>query len=448
MNSRPNVPVCFRKVACGFAALLTQVAIAQDTTSNSSAAAASTSVGWAQWRGPTGDGVVPVQEVAPGWDQKTNVKWRMPLAQPGNGSPIVAAGRVFVTMREDDEGKGRSLYCFDRESGRKLWVATVTIDRAMPTHETNPHCSTTPASDGRRVVVWHASAGMCCYDLEGKQLWRRDLGEFRHQWGHGTSPVLYGDNVILNSGPGEHSFVASFRLVDGTTAWRTDEPSLLTAEQIAKKRLAGSWCTPLLHRVGDRDLVLCGQPTRVVAYDAKDGSIVWWCDGISSKNGDLTYSSPTVAGDVCVIQGGYQGPSIGVRMDGSGNVTESHRVWRRDDVMSNCASGVFAGGAVFLPEMGGFVQCIDPKSGATKWRARVGRGNSWGSILKLGGRLYMMNQAGATHVFEPNSERLVMLASNELNEKTNSTPAISDGEIFLRTHEHLYCIARPPVEAK
>lgn len=396
---------------------------------------------WPQWRGPTGDGQVPAQAMPRVWDNEANVKWRTPLAQPGNGSPITAKGRVFLTMREDDEGRGRSLYCFDQQTGKRLWRDTVTIDRAMPTHRTNPHCSTTPACDGERVVVWHASAGLLCYNLDGKKLWQRDLGEFRHEWGHGTSPILHDGNVILHTGPGVESFVAAFDMTTGETIWKTVEPNLLTKEQIEKKRLAGSWCTPLIHRVGDRDLVLCGQPTRVVAYDARDGKIVWWCGGISSKNGDLTYSSPVVADNLCMIAGGYVGPLVGVRMDGSGDVTKTHRAWFHEQQITNCASGVFANGAIFIPEMGGFVQCIDPATGKANWRARVGRGNSWGSIVQAQGKLYMMNQKGATYVFEPNADKLVMLATNTIDEATNSTPAVSGGEIFLRTHEHLYCIA-------
>lgn len=399
---------------------------------------------WPQWRGPTGDGNVPAQAIPQAWDNETNVKWRMPLAQPGNGSPIVANGRVFLTMREDDEGRGRSLYCFDQRTGRQLWVDTVTIDRAMPTHQTNPHCSTTPACDGERVVVWHASAGLLCYDLDGKKLWQRDLGEFRHEWGHGTSPVLHDGKVILNTGPGAESFVAAFDAASGDTIWKTVEPSMLTEDQIKKKRLAGSWCTPLVHRVGDRDLVLCGQPTRVVAYDSQNGKIVWWCNGIASKNGNLTYSSPVVAGDVCMIAGGYNGPLVGVRMDGSGDITATHRAWYHEETITNCASGMFANGAIFIPEMGGFVQCIDPANGKTTWRERVGRGNSWGSILQIQGKLYMTNQKGTTYVFEPNADKLVMLATNALGETTNATPAIAGGEIFMRTHEHLYCIAGKP----
>lgn len=398
---------------------------------------------WPQWRGPTGDGRVPAQNLPLEWSPTKNVKWKTPLARAGNGSPIVAEGRVFLTMAEDEDGRGRSLLCFDQSSGKELWRRTVTLDRAMPTHQTNPHCSTTPACDGDRVIVWHASAGLLCYDLDGKELWRRDLGEFRHQWGHGTSPVLHGDHVLLHTGPGETSFVAAFDRETGATVWRTDEPPHLTPDQVEKKRLAGSWHTPLVQRVGNRDLVLCGQPTRLVAYDAKDGSIAWECGGVSSSRGDLTYSSPVIAGELCAIFGGYVGPMLGVRLDGTGDVTATHREWLHPESITNCASAVFENGAIFVPEMDGFVRCLDPKDGTQHWRSRVTRGKTWGSVLTTGNRLYLMGQNGTTTVFAPDREELVVLARNELGEDTNSTPAAAGGELFLRTHEHLWCISSP-----
>jgi len=396
---------------------------------------------WPAWRGPAGDGVAPEQSAPLTWDREKNIKWKVPLARPGNGSPIVSRGRIFLTMPGDEGGKKRSLHCFDREDGKQLWARTVEFDSVMPTHRSNPHCSTTPVTDGERVVVWHASAGLYCYSFAGEQLWQRELGQFRHMWGHGTSPILHRGRIILHSGPGEKSFVAAFSLATGETIWKTPEPGQLTAEQIEKKRLVGSWCTPLIHHVEGRDLVLCGQPTRIVAYDAEDGAIVWWCAGVSCERGDLTYSSPVVADGVCLIMGGYVGPSIGVRVDGEGDVTETHRVWRLAKQMSNCGSGVSVDGHVYIPDMGSLVSCIDAATGEVAWKKRVGRGESWGSIIFADGRLYMMSQSGTTFVFEANSSKLVILAENELDEPTNSTPAFSDGEIFLRTHENLYCVA-------
>jgi outer membrane protein assembly factor BamB len=393
---------------------------------------------WPAFRGPRGDGIASGDVAPVRWTRTTNVKWKISLAHPANGSPIVIAGRVFLAVPEDDEGKGRSLCCYDSTTGTQRWKRTVAIGEAMPTHEANPYCGTTPASDGQRVVVWHASAGLHCYDLDGKEIWKRDLGEFRHTWGYGTSPVLHNGKVILNTGPGKAPFVAAFDLKTGKTLWRADEPDYRDAAALQKKRLVGSWCTPLITKVDGRHQVICAQPTRIVAYDADDGTVAWWCGGISCEKGDLAYSSPIVAKDVCMVRAGYVGPSIGVRLGGKGPVTETHRLWRHPDQKSNVGSGVFVDGYVYMPDIDSFVTCVDTKTGQRLWTERAGRGECWGSIVYAAGRLYLMNQRGDTVVFRPNPKKLDIVSTNSLGERTNSTPAFAEGDVFLRTHKHLF----------
>jgi len=161
-----------------------------------------------------GDGTSNETGVPVHWSKEQNVRWKVNLPGPGNSSPIVSGSRVFITCAQD-QGKKRGLYCFDRKDGSELWSRVVDFERVMPTHETNPYCAPTPATDGKRIVVWHGSAGLFCYDLDGKELWRRDLGEFHHQWGYAASPVIYRDRVIQNCAPGDKAFVAAFDLADG-----------------------------------------------------------------------------------------------------------------------------------------------------------------------------------------------------------------------------------------
>ena len=396
---------------------------------------------WATWRGPTGDGVSTSKTAPLTWNTETNVKWKIPLEHPANGSPIVVGDRIFLTTPEDTDGKKRSLQCFRRADGEMIWTRTVEIDKKMETHRSNPYCGTTPASDGERVVVWHASAGLHCYDMKGEELWKRDLGTFSHIWGYGSSPVIHGGHVLLNTGPGERTFVTAIDVKTGKTIWETDEPDLRTAEEIEAKRIIGSWCTPVVVPSGDVDVLLCAQPTRIVAYDLSSGSIIWTCAGNSGTRGDLTYSSPVIADDLCVFVGGWEGPTMGVRLGGKGDVTESHRAWRHAGQMSNCASGVYKNGRVFVPDMQGKLWCIDPATGEADWKKRIASGATWGSIVLVGDQMYLMSQKGTTVVFTADAEGLEILAENELGETTNSTPAIVDGEVFLRTHESLYCIA-------
>lgn len=395
---------------------------------------------WPGWRGPTANGVSP--SVAPlTWDAETNVKWRTPLAHPANGSPVVSGDRIFLTTPGDPEGKERALECYARETGELLWRRAIDFGRVMPTHDTNPYCGTTPACEGERVVVWHASAGLYCYDFDGEELWKRDLGEFKHQWGYGTSPVLRDGMVYLNTGPGEVSMVIAVDLESGDTVWEAVEPDFRTDEERKQERLTGSWCTPIIVERDGSSVLVCGQPTRVVGYDLETGDIVWTCEGVAGKNGNLTYSSPVMADDVCVVIGGYSGPTLGVRVGGEGDVTESHRVWRHARQLSNCASGVFVNGRVIVPDMKGTLWCIDPATGLPDWKKRVARGGTWGSILIVDDLLYMLAQNGTTIVFHADAEGLEIVHENVIEEATNSTLAIADEEIYLRTHEHLYCIA-------
>ena len=400
---------------------------------------------WGGFRGPTGNGISAETNVPVEWSADANVKWKVELPGPGNGSPIVAAGKVFVTSAQDPkEGKQRTLYCFDRADGKELWSQTVMFDKKMPTHQTNPYCGTTPACDGEHVVVWHGSAGLYCYDLEGKQLWARELGEFEHMWGYGSSPVIYKDRVILHTGPGRRTFVAAFDLKSGETQWETDEPQ--DSEDSSRNdanKYKGSWATPVIVDVDGHDQIVCSMPTRVVGYDPQSGDIIWWCDGIRGPKGDLAYSSPLIAGDLCLCTGGFGGPSLALKLGGRGDVTETHRLWRKERNPQSIGSGVFIGTHVFRPNAGpGTIECIEVESGDVAWNERAEGANHWGSMVAAEGRLYVTNQDGTTVVFKPNAEKYEQVAVNKLGEPSNSTPAFSNGNIFIRTNRHLFCIGK------
>lgn len=397
---------------------------------------------WPAFRGPAGNGMSPETAAPLRWDATTNVKWKAPLPRPANGSPIVSNGRVFVTSAEDDDGRLRSLYCFDRQTGEQLWKHTVQIDKTLPTHKTNPYCGTTPAANGERVVVWHASAGLHCLDFNGQVMWSRDLGEFRHMWGYGTSPVLHGDKVLLHSGPGERIFVAAFNLADGQTIWETEEPQQGTSDTREDGKYKGSWTTPLIAEVNGQDQIICPMPYRVVAYDPDDGKVIWSCEGLRHEGGDLAYSSPVVADDICVVIGGFRGPGLGIRLGVTGDLTQTARVWRNERNPQSIGSGVVVDGYMYRPNAEpGTIDCLDPKTGKVLWQDRAAGSVNWWSIVYAAGRCYLTNQEGTTVVFKPTPDKCQILAENRLGDSTNSTPAVSNGEIFIRTSQHVWCIA-------
>src|ERR1043165_3875364 len=192
---------------------------------------------WPAFRGPNGNGVAQEDKAPLHWGPEKNVRWKAALPGPGNSSPIVSHGRVFITCAED-KGKKRNLYCFDRRTGKELWVRTVEFPIVEPTHQSNPYCGSTPAADGARVIVWHGSAGVFCYNFDGKELWKTDLGAVRNEWGYGSSPILHRGKVILNFGPGDRAFLVALDLKTGKLLWKYDEPG---GPKTVLKGNSGSW---------------------------------------------------------------------------------------------------------------------------------------------------------------------------------------------------------------
>jgi outer membrane protein assembly factor BamB len=393
---------------------------------------------WPAFRGPEGNGVAPEDKAPLHWGPEKNVRWKVSLPSLGNSSPIVSRGRVFVTCAED-EGKKRSLYCFERRSGKRLWLRTVEFPTVEPTHKSNPYCASTAVADGSSVVVWHGSAGVFCYNFDGQELWKSDLGQTRHDWGYASSPILHGGKVILNFGPGSRTFLAAVNLKAGELLWKRDEPGGLDATD---KRMTGSWSTPILIKIEGKDQILCSMPTRVIACDPETGSLLWTCGGLANEKADLVYASPVVSGGIGVAFTGWvNGPTIGFKLGGSGDVTASNRLWLEKQPQ-RIGSGVVVDGRVYIVNAGpGTAQCIECQTGKTLWTERLDGGESWGSVVLAAGRLYVTSRRGVTTVFRPDPAKLDVLAMNDLGEPSNATPAISEGEIFLRTDGHLYCIA-------
>ena len=393
---------------------------------------------WPAFRGPNGNGVANEDKAPLHWGPEKNVRWKASLPGPGNSSPIISRGFVFVTCAEDG-GKKRNLYCFDRRTGEKVWTRTVEFLTGEPTHRSNPYCASTPVADGSRVVVWHGSAGVFCYRFDGAKVWQKDLGAMRHEWGYASSPILHRGKVILNFGPGSRTFLTALDLRTGDLLWKQDEPGGLDTTD---KRMVGSWTTPIVIKVNHADQILCSMPTRVIACDPETGSLLWSCGGLAGEKVDLVYASPLVCGDTAVAFTGWvNGPTIGFKLGGAGDVTASNRLWMEEQPQ-RLGSGVVVEERVYIVNAGpGTAQCMECRTGKVLWTARLDGGESWGSTVMAAGRLYVTSRRGVTTVFRPNPEKFELLAMNDLGEPSNATPAISDGQIFLRTDGHLYCIA-------
>ncbi|MDA0807204.1 MAG: PQQ-binding-like beta-propeller repeat protein [Planctomycetota bacterium] len=394
---------------------------------------------WPAFRGPVGLGVTSDTDFLTSWSEDENIRWKIKLPNRGNESPVVASGLVFATSATED-GSERRLHCFDRTDGSEKWTREVSFKAGEETHQTNPFGAATPAVSGNKVVVWHGSAGLFCYDLAGEQLWSAQPGAVTHIWGYGSSPVIHDGKVLLNFGPGVAQAIVAYDLETGDEVWRHKEPG---GTDDRGGRMAGSWSTPVIAEVGGESQIICSLPTRVVSLNPKDGSVVWSCDGLVGKNGDLVYTSPLISKGVGVAMGGYTGPAIGFRLDGKGDVTTTHRLWHDDSKQpQRISSGVIVGDHIFMANAGpGTLQCLDLTTGKEVWKDRGPGANHWGQMCFADGRLYVTNQKSQTVVFAPNAEKYEQLAVNSLDGSSNSTPAFSDGEIFLRTSTSLYCVS-------
>jgi outer membrane protein assembly factor BamB len=396
---------------------------------------------WPTWRGPLGTGHSTEKKFPTAWSPKKNIRWRVPLPERGNSSPVVWGNKVFVTQAIQSQSV-RRLICFDRANGRLLWARSVKYAEKEPTHRTNPFCSASPVTDGKRVIVSHASAGLFCYDMEGKEMWRRDLGRQIHIWGNGVSPVIYKNLCILNFGPGERTFLIALDITNGTQKWRHEEAGGNSG--IAKKgergKWVGSWTTPIIIDGAGGDELLMSYPNRVAAFNPASGKEVWSCRGLNP----LVYTSPLYENGIVVAMGGFRGTGMGVRAGGKGDVTKTHQLWTSPKAKQRIGSGVLTKGHVYILNEDGVAQCIEAKRGKVVWAERLrgpgGNGKSWSSMVVAGGTLYAINQSGDAFVL-PASPRYQLPVVSSLGEMTQSSMAFSNGEIFVRTYKALWCIS-------
>lgn len=394
---------------------------------------------WPAWRGPTGQGFCEEKNVLLKWSSKDNVKWKIKLAHQGNSTPVIWGDRIFLTQANRG-GTERSLLCFARADGKLLWQKDVAYPHKEQNWNQDWYANASPALDGERVVVSFASAGMYCFDHGGKELWKRtDLGKWEHKFGNGSSPVLYGDLAILWCGPDENkgrNFLLAVNKKTGATVWEQDESY-------------GSWSTPVIVKVGGRDQLLLGHSSDVKdapeskfgflhGFDPKTGKELWKCQGLNS----YVYTSALYGNGVAVGMSGYGGSALAVKLGGEGDITKD-RLWLHPSNEQRVGSGMIVGDHVYMVDDNGMPRCYELMTGKEVWKVkkRPGDGKTWGSMVHADGRLYVLMHNAETLVFA-GKPKYELLATNSLGdgENTNSSLAISNGDIFIRTFQHLWCI--------
>ena len=405
---------------------------------------------WPTWRGPNGNGFTPESKIPVTWDSDNNIAWKVKLTSPGNSSPVVFGSQIYLTQA-DSNGRTRSLICFDTETGAQKWIHSETVEELEPTHPTNPYCAASPVTDGKNVIAMLGSGGLVCCNTDGKLLWKKNFGSPQHLFGQGASPIIWQDLCIVNYGPGKEQFFAALKVSDGSLLWRIDIPisnapnpfdqpdGPKLPEGATLRDPFGTWATAMIRNVvGEPDELILNLPEKIIAVDPRTGDEMWYCAG----NGPQVISSPLIGSDCVGSLGSF---AFVVKPKGKGDQI-ANRLWNDDNDRPRIGTGLIYKKQIITTTMQGVLECLSLETGDRLWHRRLSSGESggatWSSLVQAGSKIYALDQSGTTTVFMVEPEFL-QIGQNRLNEPTNSTPAISDGRIYIRTDQHLWCISEP-----
>lgn len=384
---------------------------------------------WPCWRGPRGDGTCAERNVPADWDG-AGATWKTEIPGQGHASPIVWGDRVVIAtaMPETTE---RMLLCLDRATGEILWQQTVVKGPLEKIHKENSHASGTPATDGQRVYVAFRVGDdifAAAHSLaDGKQLWLVRPGTHAGEWGFSNECVLYKDKVILDGDSKGDSFLVALSREDGSTIWR-----------IKRTNQGISYSAPLIRKLAGRmQLIQCGD-RRVTSFDPDTGEELWTVDGPSQEFcATPVYSEK--AGLVFISSSWPKQVLYAIRPDGSGDVTQTHIAWQDSKGAPYVPSMIVAGDYLLTVNNGGVAFCYEAATGKVLWQEKLGKHHA--SPVLIEGLVYLINDDGRVNVIRPGPS-FARVAAYELGEQCYASPAISDGQVFLRGFKHLFCIGQ------
>ncbi len=401
---------------------------------------------WPQFRGPNssglGEGRPPVH-----FGPSQNVRWKTAVGS-GLSSPTIWEGRIFLT--EFDRGnKQLATLCIDRRTGKILWRHTVAAEAIEKVHEISSPAASTPATDGERVYVYFGSYGLVCYDLDGNLKWEKRLPIPENPYGAVSSPIVAKDFLVLNH-QGKDAYLLAVNRRDGQTVWRTD-----------RSMFQYGWSTPVhwRHDGIDEIVVLGGdfKPNqRLMAYNLSDGAERWWVGGLPPcgkstpviGDGLLFLAAPDIILEpvaeksnperAAQIYANNAARVMAVRPGSTGELSHANIAWSERKGVPGVPSPLYYKGRLYTVQNGGIVYCRDAKTGELVYSGRLGAlGYYYSSPVAADNKVYIASADGVVVVLDA-GEQLKILATNKLDGATLATPAIVDGNIYIRTDNHLY----------
>lgn len=411
---------------------------------------------WHQWRGPSGNGVSPTANPPTEWGADKNIAWKVAIPGHGSSSPVVWGERVFVlsaeklgegdsaaAAEEDRSGRERDrsapkepfrflVHCLNRATGETIWQKTAI--EAVPHeghHQHHGYSSPSPTTDGKRIIASFGSRGIFAYDMEGKKLWERDLGDMktRNSFGEGSSPVLHGDLVFIQW---DHEEECKFYALDANTGeikWSQDRDEI------------SSWSTPLVVEHGGVTQVIANATNRVRSYNAATGDVLWSCAGQTVN----VIPSPSAADGVVYCFSGFRGAAAyAIKLDARGELAEGdpNIVWKHGDSTPYVPTQLLYDGLIYF--FGGYknvMSIMDAKTGKvlTGPQRMDQMGDVYASPVGAAGRVYIVDREGMVFVLAHGAE-VKVLAINEMDEPIDASPALAGNQLFLRGTKTLYCI--------
>lgn len=387
---------------------------------------------WTRFRGPNGSGVSRATTIPVEWGEE-DYRWKIELPGSGHGSPVIWGNRLFLNAERDD-GRVRVVMCIDTRDGRVLWDRDFAA-ASHRKHKNNSFASSTPAVDAEHVYVSWAvpeRLTLMALDHEGNVVWNDDLGQFKGGHGFAASPIVYQDLVIIgNDQDGQSSLIAVDRMT-GKPRWKLPRRSKRT-----------TYSTPCVYTPADGEpvLIFTNWQHGITAVDPRSGKVEWEKSVFLLSRPERAIGSPVIAGDLVIGTCGFvtaEKHVVAVRPGKDGKPDDVEEVWRIERGVPHVPTALVHKDRVYLWADNGIVTCVNARTGEQVWMKRVG-GNYYGSPVCVNDRLYAINDAGEVVVLAA-SDEYRELARNPLGERSNSTPAISGGTMFLRSISHLYAI--------
>jgi outer membrane protein assembly factor BamB len=397
---------------------------------------------WPHWRGPAATGVAPTADPPTTWSEASNVRWKVPVPGRGSGSPVVWGDRVFLLTAISESGRVAEgvphrfvVMAFDRQTGEVVWerVAREEAPHEGAHRQNGTFASASPVTDGEVLIASFESRGLYAYDLDGNLLWENDLGNklMRNQFGEGSTPALHGDTLVLVwDHIGGQSFVVALDKNSGEELWRREREEIDT------------WATPLIAEVEGRAQVIVPAMERVKSYDLESGDVVWETDGLTMN----VIPSPVYEDGLAILMSGYRGNSLKAidLTRASGDITGTDAiVWTYDRDTPYVPSPLLYDGILYmLKSNNGILTVFDARTGEPHYALQRldGIDEVFSSPVGAAGRVYITSRDGTTLVLE-HGETYEVLGSNTLDDGFDASPAIVEGEIYLRGYQYLYCIA-------